>query len=61
MEGYVFAAMVYFAFCFSASRYAAWLERRQQDGARTARAAAAEQTASRYADRLAVRSEASTA
>ena len=28
VEGYVFAAAVYFAFCFSASRYAAWLERR---------------------------------
>ena len=28
VEGYVFAAAVYFAFCLTASRYAAWLERR---------------------------------
>jgi general L-amino acid transport system permease protein len=28
VEGYVFAAAVYFTFCFSATRYAAWLERR---------------------------------
>ncbi|WP_158742625.1 amino acid ABC transporter permease [Acidisphaera sp. L21] len=58
VEGYVFAALVYFTFCFSASRYAAWLERRLQDGARIARAAAVEQA---YASRLAIRSEASTA
>ena len=28
VEGYAFAAAIYFAFCFGASRYAAWLERR---------------------------------
>ena len=28
VEGYVFAATVYFGFCFGASRYASWLERR---------------------------------
>ena len=61
VEGYVFAAMIYFSFCFTASRYAAWLERRLQDGARAARAATAEQNATFYASRLAVRSEASTA
>ncbi len=61
VEGYVFAALVYFTFCFTASRYAAWLERRLQDGARIARAAAAEQASAVYAARLAVRSEASTA
>jgi general L-amino acid transport system permease protein len=32
IEGYVFAAAVYFGFCFSASRYAAWLERRIRVG-----------------------------
>ena len=26
-ESYVFAALVYFVFCFSASRYSLWLER----------------------------------
>lgn len=61
VEGYAFAALVYFTFCFTASRYAAWLERRSQDGARIARAAAAEQTASATATRLAIRSQASTA
>ena len=61
VEGYVFAAAVYFTFCFTASRYAAWLERRLQDGARIARAAAADQASSLFAARLAVRSEASTA
>lgn len=39
VEGYVFAAAVYFCFCFGASRYAAWLERRMGDTAREARAA----------------------
>jgi general L-amino acid transport system permease protein len=38
VEGYVVAALVYFAFCFTASRYAAWLERRMGDTARVARA-----------------------
>ena len=32
VEGYVFAAAVYFSFCFAASRYAAWLERRMGRG-----------------------------
>ena len=32
VEGYVFAALVYFGFCFGASRYAAWLERRLASG-----------------------------
>jgi general L-amino acid transport system permease protein len=41
VEGYAFAAVTYFAFCFTASRYAAWLERRMADGARVARAEAA--------------------
>ncbi len=58
VEGYVFAAMTYFAFCFTASRYAAWLERRMGDVASVARRAAAEAPA---AIRLAVRSEATTA
>ena len=40
VEGYAFAAATYFAFCFTASRYAAWLERRMGDGARVARAEA---------------------
>ena len=60
VEGYAFAAMVYFSFCFTASRYAAWLERRVGDAARAARAAATE-AAMPLANRLAVRSEASTA
>jgi general L-amino acid transport system permease protein len=33
VEGYCFAALVYFLCCFSASRYAAWLERRMHAGA----------------------------
>jgi general L-amino acid transport system permease protein len=32
VEGYVFAAAVYFSFTFAASRYAAWLERRMRLG-----------------------------
>ena len=32
VEGYAFAAAVYFSFCFTASRYAAWLERRMARG-----------------------------
>ena len=58
VEGYVFAAMVYFTFCFTASRYAAWLERRmRRDGLVARPAASAELTAAT----LAVRSEASAA
>ena len=57
VEGYVFAAFVYFLFCFTASRYAAWLERRLRFGVRTHETAA-------VADRalpLALQSEASAA
>lgn len=57
VEGYVVAALVYFAFCFTASRYAAWLERRMADTSRVARA----QRAEGVATRLALRSEASIA
>jgi general L-amino acid transport system permease protein len=32
VEGYLFAALVYFAFCTVMSRYAAWLERRLRTG-----------------------------
>jgi general L-amino acid transport system permease protein len=39
VEGYAFAAAVYFGFCFSASRYAAWLERRVRVGGAAARSA----------------------
>ena len=35
VEGYAFAALVYFIFCFGASRYAAWLERRLKTGTLT--------------------------
>ena len=49
VEGYAFAAVTYFAFCFTASRYAAWLERRMGDTARVARAAAAEASAAGFA------------
>ncbi len=58
VEGYAFAALVYFAFCFTASRYAAWLERRMGDTVRVARDARSRPAA---ATRLATRSEASTA
>ena len=58
VEGYAFAAMTYFTFCFTASRYAAWLERRMGDTARVARAARGMRPAT---VRLAVQSEASTA
>ncbi len=61
VEGYVFAALVYFAFCFTASRYAAWLEQRMSDTARVGRAAREQDTADRVAKRLATQSEASTA
>ena len=54
VEGYAFAAMTYFAFCFTASRYAAWLERRMGDTARVARTAAADAPTIR----LAIQSEA---
>ena len=54
VEGYVVAALVYFGFCFTASRYAAWLERRMGDTARVARAET-------RTTRLAIRSAASTA
>ena len=57
VEGYAFAAVVYFLFCFTASRYAAWLERRMQVGIRPA---TTEATAA-PATRLALQSEASTA
>ena len=40
VEGYVFAALVYFGFCFSASRYAAWLERRLRSDVHVVRAEA---------------------
>ena len=33
-EGYVFAALVYWVFCFSMSRYSMWLERRVNTGHR---------------------------
>jgi general L-amino acid transport system permease protein len=32
VEGYLFAAMIYFVFCTCMSRYAAWLERRLRTG-----------------------------
>ena len=59
VEGYVFAAVVYFAFCLTASRYAAWLEHRMGDTARFARNTAAPSSALPGA--LAIQSEASTA
>jgi len=34
IEGYVFVALIYWAFCFGASRYAAWLEGRLHTGHR---------------------------
>ena len=58
VEGYAFAAFVYFLFCFAASRYAAWLERRMQIGAR---AHAGEPVTVDRTTRLALQSEASTA
>jgi len=61
VEGYIFAAMVYFAFCLNASRYAAWLERRMSDTARVARSAAVDAANGRAADRMAIRSAASNA
>ena len=61
VEGYVFAALAYFAFCFTASRYAAWLERRMEDTARAARTARQAEATGRAARRPAARSEASTA
>jgi general L-amino acid transport system permease protein len=59
VEGYVFAAVVYFTFCFTASRYAAWLERRLGNAARMPRAAVIKQASSGVA--LAARPEASIA
>ncbi len=56
VEGYAFAALVYFLFCFTASRYAAWLERRMRIGAR-----APEPATAVPATRLTLQSEASTA
>ena len=53
VEGYVFAALVYFTFCFTASRYAAWLERRLGDTARSRRSVAATAYTPPNADRLA--------
>ncbi len=57
VEGYVFAAMVYFAFCFTASRYAAWLERRLRADRHLARPAEPAATPGL----LALHSEATTA
>jgi general L-amino acid transport system permease protein len=37
VEGYVFAALLYWAFSFSMSRYSRWLERRLETGQRGAR------------------------
>ena len=54
VEGYAVAALTYFAFCFTASRYAAWLERRMASTARVARTEA-------RSTRLAIRPAASTA
>jgi general L-amino acid transport system permease protein len=59
VEGYLFAAAVYFSFCFAASRYAAWLERRLRVGAdRIAKPAATSSDA--QPRQLIVRPDAST-
>lgn len=58
VEGYAFAAAVYFTFCFGASRYAAWLERRMAAAPQPSRA---DRKAAEAARQLALSSEASTA